>query len=125
MPIRPDHDPLSNHRRRFEAAWARHEATVARARRVHELRVSEARRRIQEVKLAHRAHVAEMQRRLAEALRLHGARYEHVEWRWDGWPFPPQTRRGRRPDGEDREMIPAVPAPKPKPLMGGAEAPIE
>jgi septal ring factor EnvC (AmiA/AmiB activator) len=40
-----------------------------------------------------------------------------------GQPKPPRPRK-RRPD-EGGEPMPAIPRPKPKPLSGGAEAPIE
>jgi len=51
------------------------------------------------------------------------ALYAEIVARRSGQPKPPKPRK-RRPD-EGGEPMPAVPRPKPKPLSGGAAAPLK
>jgi hypothetical protein len=59
----------------------------------------------------------------ARQAEVRGALLAEMMARRPGRPKPPPPRK-RRPD-EGGEPMPAVPRPKPKPLSGGAEAPIE
>jgi septal ring factor EnvC (AmiA/AmiB activator) len=59
----------------------------------------------------------------ARQAEVRNALYAEMMARRAGQPKPPRPRK-RRPD-EGGEPMPAIPRPKPKPLSGGAEAPIE
>lgn len=80
-----------------------------------EARMEEALKRIEDVE-ALRAEARNRVREALEALRM-------AQSPGPKRPKPPKPRK-RRP-GESGEPVPAVPRPKPKPLSGGAAAPIE
>ena len=98
-------------RRRMEQAQAR----IEEARRRMEDNLQRAKERVdaamdrahRDIEAAHRRHVQMMER----AERSTG---KSKRWSW---------RRRRPPEGG--EPVPAVPSPKPVPLSGGAEAPLD
>jgi hypothetical protein len=104
----------------FHAYMARHEAHMARAMAAHERAMAAVELRMAGAMRAHELALAAAERRVEDVLRRD---------RGKGRGMPPKDsfkrRWGkRRPDEEGGEPMPAVPRPKPKPLAGGAAAPI-
>jgi hypothetical protein len=90
---------------RMSARKAEHDAKIA----ALEARMEQARKRMEEAQEHHAA--------------VRRALYAELMARRSGQPKPPRPRKGR-PD-EGGEPMPAVPRPKPKPLSGGAAAPLK
>jgi hypothetical protein len=80
--------------------------------------LEQALRRMAAQRAANLARFASFDARVEEMLKRAGER------RTRGAGRPPKPPRKGRPD-EGGEPMPAIPRPKPKPLSGGAEAPIE
>jgi hypothetical protein len=103
-------DPFAKARAAFEAHMARHQAAIERAMAHHERALDSVARRVAEAMNVRERSTEAMIRRLAARRAGEG---------------PGKPPRGRRPRDEGGEAAPVFPRPKPTPLAGGAEAPID
>jgi hypothetical protein len=111
-------------RRDFERMFARHKDEIEQARREFDRIKGEFDDRLTSLRDEMNTARAEIERAVRDGLDPFPAafRYRH---RWGEWPdMSPRRRRPRR-GLEGGEPVPVEPRPKPKPLIDGAEAPIE
>ena len=122
-------DPFSNARRRAEQARlsaqerAAFEAKMAKERAAFEARMTAERAlfetRMTEARTRADALGSFRERRLVEIAAMMAVRRNEKP------PFPNSFRKRKPPPDEGGEPVPAVPRPRPKPLAGGAAAPLD
>lgn len=112
-------------RREFERMIARHKGEIEQARREFDRVKRELDKKLARLRSEMNAAKADVDRAIRRGVDPLDAarRYSHLAGNW-----PEMIRRKRRPPRrglEGGEPVPVEPRPKPKPLIDGAEAPIE